>query len=234
MPLFKISKKYNWFLRIIFYLYNLINFFLLKYRISIAYHYYSSDRLLKLINKERFRGELLLTVNESFQLYECVKSIAKKDGDLAEVGVYKGGSSLIIAKIKGKKKLHLFDTFEGLPQTESIDKYVESKFMVGSLEEVKDKLKNFPKIYFYKGMFQQKSKMIKKNKFSFVHLDVDLFSSTKACLEFFYPRMVKGGIILTHDYPFMPGVKKAFDDFFKDKETCVIKMVGNQGLVIKL
>lgn len=233
MKILKIAKKYNIFLESLFRIFNLINYFLLKYKFSVNYHFYVDTRLLHLINEERQKRDLLLTVNESIQLHECVKGVLKKKGDLVEVGVYKGGSALIIAKIKGKKKLHLFDTFEGLPSTETIDKYVESNSMKGLLEEVKIKLKNFKGIYFYKGLFQQTSGKIQNGKFSFVHLDVDLYSSTINCLKFFYPRIVKGGIILTHDYPFMPGVKKAFDEFFSDKDECVIKMVGNQGLVIK-
>ena len=230
----KFSKNYSRLLNIFFLVYNFINSILLKYKITVVYHYYTDKELLKLINKLRSDGDLLLTVNESLQLFECTKSAQKIKGEFAEVGVFRGGSARLIAEAKGKRRLYLFDTFEGLPPTEEIDKYVESSSMKALLDEVKNKLKIFSGIYFYKGLFQQTSVKIQNKKFAFVHLDADLFSSTKACLEFFYPRMIKGGIILTHDYPFMPGVKKAFDNFFKDKKEYIIKMVGNQGLVVKL
>lgn len=221
-------------MRILFKIYNFVNRLLLRYKVALVYYYYYDNKLLNLINEERYKNDLLLTVNESLQLYHCAKSALKIKGDFAEVGVYRGGSALIIAKTKLNKRLYLFDTFEGLPKTQKIDKYVESKTMIGQFEGVRDKLKNYPKIFFYKGLFPDSAKGIENKKFSFVHLDVDLYKSTKDCLEFFYPRMTRGGIILTHDYPFLPGVKKAFDDFFSDKPESIIKMIGNQGMFIKV
>lgn len=232
--MFKLAKSYSLPLNILFFIYHRFNSFLLKYRIAVTYYYFSDAKLLKLVNRLRLEGNLLLTVNESIQVLECAESALKVKGDFAEVGVFRGGSARLIAEVKGKRKLHLFDTFEGLPATDEIDKYVESYAMQALLTQVKNQLRQFSGIIFYKGLFNQTSIKIKNKKFAFVHLDVDLFSSTKSCLEFFYPRMVKGGILLTHDYPFMPGVKKAFDDFLKDKKEYVIKMVGNQGLIIKL
>ena len=41
----------------------------------------------------------------------AVKATRKLSGDIAEVGVYRGGSAMIICEAKGNKKLHLFDTF---------------------------------------------------------------------------------------------------------------------------
>lgn len=58
------------------------------------------------------------------------------------------------------------------------------------------------------------------------------FQSILDCLEFFYPRMSHGGIILSHDYTFK-GVKRAFDEFFKDKPEVVIKLFGSQCMVVK-
>jgi len=66
-----------------------------------------------------------------------------------------------------------------------------------------------------------------------VHIDVDLFEATLASLVFFYPKMNKAGIIISHDYD-EPGVRKAFDDFFADKPEPVIEMSGCQCLVVKV
>src|SRR2546430_11261444 len=49
------------------------------------------------------------------------------------------------------------------------------------------------------------------------HIDVDLYTSTLACLEFFYPRLVPGGILLSHDYSLLTGVKAAFTEFLAGK-----------------
>ena len=57
-------------------------------------------------------------------------------------------------------------------------------------------------------------------KFSFVHIDVDLYQPTLDCLEFFFPKLVSGGIIVCDDYNSsqFPGAKNAWDYYFKDKK----------------
>jgi len=45
--------------------------------------------------------------------------------------------------------------------------------------------------------------------------------------------MNKGGVIISHDYFGSPVVKKAFDDFFKDKPEPIIEMSGTQCLIVK-
>ena len=67
------------------------------------------------------RTELLLEDIEAYYIFMAVKRTQKVPGDIAEVGVYKGGSAKIICSAKGDKSLHLFDTFEGLPKVDDID-----------------------------------------------------------------------------------------------------------------
>ena len=86
-------------------------------------------------------------------------------------------------------------------------------------------------VFYYKGLFQDTCGQVKDIKFSLVHLDVDLYKSTKDCLEFFYSRMEKGGIIFSHDYSTL-GVKQAFDEFFKDKPNAVINLSTSQCIVV--
>jgi len=158
---------------------------------------------------------MLLSDWEAFQIYKAVKQTAKIEGDIAEVGVYRGGSSKLICEAKGKKKLHLFDTFEGLPplhHEDSEKQFYENQFS-SSFDNVKAYLKNYQDVYLYKGLFPSTAEPITNEKFSFVHLDVDLYESTLDCIKFFYPRLEKGAILISHDYGYAPGVKKAFDDF---------------------
>jgi O-methyltransferase len=62
---------------------------------------------------------------------------------------------------------------------------------------------------------------------------VDYYDGTLASLEFFWPRMVTGGVVLTHDYVWLPGPTKAFDDFFRDRVEPVIELSGIQALAVK-
>ena len=69
-----------------------------------------------------------------------------------------------------------------------------------------------------------------------MHLDVDLRRSTLDALAWFYPRLVRGGLLVTHDYgdATVPGVKQAFDEFFADKPETVIPLWFSQAVVTKL
>lgn len=190
--------------------------------------------LVKIIKGET---KMILHDVEALQIFMAVKQTEKLKGDIAEVGVFMGGSSKLICEAKGNKRLHLFDTFEGLPALSEEDNknlFYENQFSA-SYEEVKNYLNSYENVFFYKGLFPSTAGPVSNETFSFVHLDVDLYEATLECIKFFYPRMSKGGIIISHDYAFASGVKKAFDEFFYDKPEPIIELeiIGTQCLIVK-
>jgi len=188
-----------------------------------------------LINKIRNGVEMLLTDDEASRIYYAVKATEKINGDIAEVGFYQGGSAKLICEAKEDKNLHLFDTFEGLPSpTEIYENKLCGGEMKASLESGKQYLAGYRNVYFYKGVFPETAQAVEDKRFSFVHLDVDLYKSTLDCLNFFYPRMKKGGIIMVHDYPSMEGVRRACEEFFRDKPESIIRVSNNQCMIVKL
>ena len=201
--------------------------------------HYGCDRrkeFAKNLRKIRKETELLLEDIEAYHIYMAVRTTQKVPGDIAEVGVYRGGSAKIICSAKGDKALHLFDTFEGLPKVEDIDMvwpFYEGKF-AASFEDVRAYFKEEFNVHFYKGIFPATAGPVTDKKFSLVNLDVDCYESTKQSLEFFYPRMSRGGVIISHDYITAPGVKKAFDEFFTGKVEPVLETAGSQCLVVKV
>jgi len=143
-------------------------------------------KVIDLINQIKREKEMLLRINEAYQLYVTVKAVEKIKGDIAEVGVYQGGSAKLICEAKGEKTLHLFDTFEGIPE---VDRFDHNDFSQGqfaaSMESVKIYLRNYANVFLYKGIVPESAEPVKNYLFSFVHLDVDTYSSTKDCLNFF-------------------------------------------------
>ena len=191
--------------------------------------------LMKSIKKEvRFA----MPPYEVYMIYSITRSQRELDGDMAEVGVYQGGSAKIICEVKRNRKLFLFDTFKGLPELSDIDTLFvknlvqRNQFNDTSLEAVKDYLSSYENVQIIKGEFPKTADSIGDSKFSFVHLDVDLYRSTIECLKFFYPRLVKGGIILVHDYH-SDGIQKAFKEFLQDNKIHLIELTGSQSMIIK-
>ncbi len=174
--------------------------------------------------------------DENYTLYSCVKATKNLPGDIAEIGVWKGATSRLICEVKGEKNLHLFDTFEGLPKTNDNDLFVKKGWLENtSLESVKNYLSDFKNIHFLKGVFPETAGPISDKKFSFVHLDTNLYQSTLDALDFFWPRMVVGGRIVSHDYNTnsMPGIKQAFSEFFMHQPEKIIEIADTQVMVIK-
>ncbi|MBL8103242.1 MAG: class I SAM-dependent methyltransferase [Anaerolineales bacterium] len=142
---------------------------------------------------------------------------------LAEVGVYKGGTSYFIASLAERLDLkirhHCFDTFEGHAATD-INTTVEISHMAGafsdtSFESVKEYLMKFENIHIYKGRFQDTSHHVQDVHMNFVHLDMDIYEPTVFALNFFDDKLAHGGVILLDDYGFdtCPGIPKAVKEF---------------------
>src|SRR6266851_1129643 len=152
-------------------------------------------------------------------------------GDVAECGVYRGSSLVPMAiylRQKGSPKRVLgFDSFEGFPESIQIDlelggANLDSDKKVGglsetSLELVQSRVDRFhlTNVELVKGYFKDSLQRYRDHQFSFVHLDCDMYSSYKECLEFFYPRLTSNGVLLLDEYndPAWPGCNKAVDDF---------------------
>ncbi|TSC60510.1 MAG: hypothetical protein LiPW15_388 [Parcubacteria group bacterium LiPW_15] len=180
------------------------------------------------------RKPVLFSPGELLNIWEQARIMADHGGAFAEVGVFRGASAKVICEVKNKTPLHLFDTFEGLPDEVSgrDGRFKKGMFLAGE-KEVRARLSRYPAIQIYPGLFPETGEAVKDLKFSFVHLDVDLYSVTKKALEFFYPRMLPGGRILSHDYGQCEGVWKAFDEFMVGKPEKLQPMEATQVLLAK-
>lgn len=140
-------------------------------------------------------------------------------GSVAEAGVYKGDYSKEINRVFPDRKLYLFDTFEGFPERdiEAEDKKsdVSAEYLKQTSEDVV--IKRMPhreNCIVKKGYFPETVGGI-EDDFVYVSLDMDLYQPTLAGIEYFYPRMVDGGIIAIHDYfsDAYPNVRQSLKDY---------------------
>ena len=165
----------------------------------------------------------------------------KVDGDLAELGVYKGQTARLIHHYIPERQLHLFDTFSGF---DSSDVAMESiavgsnrnmaQFADTSVSEVLRRIQyrnNNVKIY--PGYFPRTVPAdLENQRFAFVHLDADLYEPTKAGLSFFCERMSRGGIVLVHDYNAWLGARKAVDEFCRGSNYVALPMPDKSGSTV--
>jgi O-methyltransferase len=159
-------------------------------------------------------------------------------GDVVELGCHNGCSGILIKMImefnKTNKKLHLYDSFEGLPDFSEKDKSSRKRdgyFDLGRQDTIMNNFKKYslglPIIH--KGWFEDTLPTKLPETISFAHLDGDVYSSIKESLEFVYPKMAKNGIIIVDDYDesdssCFPGCATAVNEFFQDKKEKVIPL----------
>jgi O-methyltransferase len=134
------------------------------------------------------------------------------------------------------KKLYLFDTFSGMPETDKTrDLHVAGDFSDTSAEEV-ERFVNEPEIaVIRKGFIPQTFDGLELLRFAFAHIDVDIYKSIIDSLEFIWPRLLCGGFIVFDDYgfPSCPGARQAADQFFSKTTTRPLCLPTGQAVVFK-
>ncbi len=191
--------------------------------------------IVRLLHEIVRQKRSLCSAFELYLIYSVALAQSRRPGAMAEVGVFCGGSAKLICKAKGDKLLRLFDTYEGLPESSKEDRGIHKKNQYAcSLENVQAYVAGFENVSFHKGLFPDSARGIEESQYSFCHFDVDLYEGTKACLEYFYPRMIPGGIMVSHDYGLLAGVEQAFQEFFHNKPEQIIDMPTTQCMVVKL
>ncbi|MRR50626.1 MAG: hypothetical protein EG825_06875, partial [Rhodocyclaceae bacterium] len=147
----------------------------------------------------------LVSPDRCHVLYTLLKQAIHVEGDVWECGVYKGGTAAMFAKILRRlgpwKKLFLFDTFEGMPETDA-DRDIHRKgdFSDTSLESVARYVGESDLCVFRKGLIPQTFSGLEGARLAFAHIDVDIYRSILDCLEFIWPRLSFGGFIVFDDY----------------------------------
>ena len=160
-------------------------------------------------------------------LLQCIKETEHLEGDIIELGSYKGGNAIMIAKflkqIGSKKKVYACDTFEGIPNDDEFvgnpkgqGMYSDSNFDF-VLKQIK-KYKVNDKIFLLKGLFSDTLNDLNYKKFSLVLIDCNIYDSAKFAINFVYPKLVNDGILISYCY----GVQKGSGDKSQWGETVAV------------
>jgi hypothetical protein len=176
--------------------------------------------------------------SEAYFIIEALSKSKDVAGDVCEFGVAQGETSALIANeiaLYRNKRLHLWDSFEGLPKPTDKDQLKDDIFSLGSMEAyagtmscpeemVHTRLEtiSFPRQRYviHKGFVEQ---LIREDKdmpteVCFAYVDFDFYEPISAALTFLHPRTPSGAIIIVDDYDFFStGAKTAVDEFLEAK-----------------
>ena len=191
------------------------------------------DRFLEVMAS--VEGMTALSFDRMWTIYTAVRSSLSVDGVFVECGVDRGGSAKFISGVLAGsgRKLHLFDTFTGMPKTEDIDAHTEGDFPPVGIDTVRAYVGNDDATY-HVGLVQDTLPELGDTKVAFAHVDCDLHSATKACCEHLYPRLSPRGVIVFDDYGRTTtfGVNKAVDRYFKDRGALIIHNIAAAQLMV--
>lgn len=199
-------------------------------------------RISYFVDCPHMEGEIIEVMHKIFSVPQ------KQFGAIVEAGSFKGGSTakISLATKIANRKFFVFDSFEGIPAHKEKhgknifggDAYFPKGSYAGSLEEVKKNVEKFGDIKnceFIKGFFD-KTMPVFKNSVAVGYLDVDLASSTKTCLQYLYPLLIKGGVLLSQDGHLPWIIELLSDKNFWQKELGVkipkIQGMGKEKLII--
>jgi len=186
-----------------------------------------------------------------FSLRRAVEYVVENDipGDLVECGVWKGGSSMVMALTLLRlddvsRGVCLYDTFEkGWPKGSEEDVTVDGvrahDFYVQALArgETEDTLfakfhavreamtsTGYPadKVHMIKGRVEETIPDQAPDTIALLRLDTDWYESTKHELVHLYPRLSVGGPLIIDDYAYFEGARKATDEYFTEHEVSML------------
>jgi len=196
-------------------------------------------------------------VNKTQSLARLFESafLNNPDGNWIECGVWRGYSGLIFCEIAKQLNplfdgtgLYLLDSYEGLSEkgdediaatfnseSNTVTSVVYKNHFNCPIDEVAARFQEYDNITLIKGWIPDVLDHVPEKLWSFVHIDVDLYEPTLSCLEYFYDRLLPGGIMVCDDYitPLFPGAMKAWDSFCEKREIHFAILDSGQSLIIK-
>ena len=173
-------------------------------------------------------------------LWDLCRDVLRRGvpGCFIECGVWKGGSAAIMGlalRAAGETRpLHLFDSFEGLPEPSEKDGAAAIAYSGGkssgaltaiqaceaNVDEVRQMLTTragLPQaqLHFHVGWFQNTVPVAAPalGPIAVLRLDGDWYDSTRVCLEHLYPQLEPGGWLILDDYFCWEGCRKATDEY---------------------
>lgn len=204
------------------------------------------DAFLFIYNQ--IKKNTLVDIYRCYELWQLVAKSYSLDAHAAilEVGVWRGGTAGIMARrltnLKSKANLYLADTFEGVAKAgEQDDFYTGGEHKDTSRHIVEDVLKNKSGYSYYKilkGIFPEDTadKVLASEQFGLCHIDVDVYSSAKDVLEWVWPKLINGGVVVFDDYGFhsCTGVTKLVEEYRSHTDRQIIHNLNGHALMIKI
>lgn len=191
------------------------------------------NRFLRAFDEDR-----ALNTQRKWMVGQLLRLVDDVPGETAECGVLLGATSFLICAANEKRSRvhHVFDSFEGLSRPGGRDgAHWDAGALAVAEDEVRRMLAGFERVEYHAGWIPTRFPEVEDRRFSFVHVDVDLYEPTRDSVAFFYPRLADGGILVCDDYgqSTCPGATRAVDEVLAGRPESMLAMPDGGGFLIK-
>jgi O-methyltransferase len=185
----------------------------------------------------------LVDIYRCYELWSLVEQSHHIPGDIIEVGVWRGGTGAMIAKkadLLGGKSVYLCDTFTGVVKAGGYDPFYNNGMHADADPDTVCKLLtktfNLSNYYLLEGIFPDQTSIHIRNKICFAHIDVDVYQSAKDSVEWIWPRLSVGGIIVYDDYAWesCPGITRFVNEQLNTEDRVIIHNLNGHAICVKI
>ena len=180
-----------------------------------------------------------------FELWQLVAQVAKlPHGALLEVGVWRGGTGALIATRAAVcgigEKVYLCDTFSGVVKAGERDsEYRGGEHADTTRGAVEGLLRGMrlENVEILEGVFPDETgARVAGDRFRFCHVDVDVYESARASVEWIWDRMVPGGVVVFDDFGFRStdGITRYVEEQLERRDRLVFHNLNGHAVLVKL
>lgn len=180
------------------------------------------EALKYMVYRTGYQGEVrsLFDISEEFALKTSVlRRVSRRldelgvEGAIADLGAYRGDISWQMNAMMPERKLYLFDTFTGYDERDvAKEQQLQlSEAQAGTYSLSNNELEHLNErilgrmpyadmVELRPGWFPETAFDLENEKYAMVHIDTGLYAPTYSGIQYFFPRMSKGGVILVSGY----------------------------------
>jgi O-methyltransferase len=194
-------------------------------------------------HERAIRPHTLVSRDRCHVLWRTLQQALRLPGALVECGVFRGGTALLEARTLAaaepatRRQLHLFDSFQGMPEdTSRAESFRPHDLDRTSPEHVRGLLAGYPFVRLHVGFIPDTFAGLELGPVAWAHIDLDIYGPIRDAIAMLYPRLVPGGFLVFDDYgfPSCAGARRAVDEAFADRPEVPLCLPTGQCLVVKL
>jgi len=186
----------------------------------------------------------LVDMFRCWELWHLVSQVAAVEGDLIEVGVWRGGTGALLAcrmrDLRMQATLHLCDTFVGVVKTSETDGHYTGGEHADTSTEIVESLTrklNLNNTEIHVGIFPESAnRALTRKRFRLAHIDVDAYESARDVFEWIWHRLNPGGIVVFDDFGFSTtrGVAKLCHELESISDSTLIQNLNGHAILVKV